>query len=173
MSSCCSITLRLFLPSLARRALAGCCPPRFGLALNAIRDDEDKAESKGLQTHTVKVTAWVIAASFLGAAGAIYGNQVRFIDPTETPFAGATIGVWMILMALLGGKGTLLGPIVGAILFQITKELTWTYLIGWQRVALGILIIAVAVFFPSGIVGVINGRLSGKRAAPNTEEQDP
>jgi branched-chain amino acid transport system permease protein len=146
---------------------------RFGLALNAIRDDEDKAESKGLQTHTVKVTAWVIAASFLGAAGAIYGNQVRFIDPTETAFAGATIGVWMILMALLGGKGTLLGPIVGAILFQITKELTWTYLIGWQRVALGILIIAVAVFFPSGIVGVINGRLSGKRAAPNTEEQDP
>ena len=103
---------------------------RFGLALNAIRDDEDKAEAMGLRVHAAKVTAWVIAARFLGAAGAIYGNLVRFIDPTETAFAGATIGVWMILMALLGGKGTLLGPIVGAIVFQLTKELFWTYLLG-------------------------------------------
>ncbi len=126
---------------------------RFGLVLNAIRDDEDKAEAMGLPTRRTKIAAWVIAAAFLGVAGALYGNQVRFIDPTETAFAGATIGVWMILMALLGGKGTLLGPIVGAILFQITKELFWTYLLGWQRVALGVLIIIVAVFFPEGIVG--------------------
>jgi branched-chain amino acid transport system permease protein len=132
---------------------------RFGLALNAIRDDEDKAEAMGLKTHAIKVTAWVIAAAFLGMAGAIYGNLLRFIDPLETAFAGATIGVWMILMALLGGKGTLLGPIVGAIIFQITKELFWTYLLGWQRVALGVLIVAVAVFFPSGIMGFVNARL--------------
>jgi branched-chain amino acid transport system permease protein len=91
---------------------------------------------------------------------------VRFIDPTETAFAGATIGVWMILMALLGGKGTLLGPIVGAILFQLTKELFWTYLLGWQRVALGVLIIVVAVFFPEGIVGYARERRRGKEAVP-------
>ena len=136
---------------------------RFGLALNAIRDDEDKAEAMGMRTHAAKVTAWVVAASFLGAAGAIYGNLVRFIDPLQTAFAGPTIGVWMILMALLGGKGTLLGPIVGAIVFQLTKELTWTYLLGWQRVALGVLIVAVAVFFPAGIVGFVGERLGPKR----------
>jgi branched-chain amino acid transport system permease protein len=136
---------------------------RFGLALNAIRDDEDKAEAMGLRTHTAKVTAWVIAAAFLGAAGAIYGNVVRFIDPTQTAFAGSTIGVWMILMALLGGKGTLLGPIVGAVVFQVTKELFWTYLLGWQRVALGVLIVAVAVFFPSGIAGFFRERLRRDR----------
>ena len=128
---------------------------RFGLALNAIRDDEDKAEAMGIRTHASKVTAWVIAAAFLGAAGAIYGNLVRFIDPLETAFAGSTIGVWMILMVLLGGKGTLLGPIIGAVVFQITMELFWTYLLGWQRVALGLLIVAVAVFFPAGIVGFV------------------
>jgi branched-chain amino acid transport system permease protein len=143
---------------------------RFGLALNAIRDDEDKAEAMGLRTHAVKVTAWVIAAGFLGAAGAIYGNLVRFIDPTQTAFAGATIGVWMILMALLGGKGTLLGPIVGAVVFQITKELFWTYLLGWQRVGLGLLIILVAVFFPSGIVGFVRERSAAKGRAG---EQSP
>jgi len=143
---------------------------RFGLALNAIRDDEDKAEAMGLRTHAAKVTAWVIAAGFLGAAGALYGNLVRFIDPVQTAFAGVTIGVWMILMALLGGKGTLAGPIVGAIVFQIMKELFWTYLLGWQRVALGLLIIAVAVFFPAGIVGFIRERGSAK---VETEEQGP
>ena len=140
---------------------------RFGLALNAIRDDEDKAEAMGLKTHAAKVTAWVIAAGFLGAAGALYGNVVRFIDPVQTAFAGATIGVWMILMALLGGKGTLAGPIVGAIVFQIMKELFWTYLLGWQRVALGLLIIAVAVFFPAGIVGFIRERGSAKAKEQN------
>jgi branched-chain amino acid transport system permease protein len=144
---------------------------RFGLALNAIRDDEDKAEAMGLKTHAAKVTAWVIAAAFLGVAGAVYGNLVRFIDPTETAFAGPTIGVWMILMALLGGKGTLLGPIVGAVVFQITKELFWTYLLGWQRVALGLLIVAVAVFFPSGIVGFVRDRLSGRGG--DSEESVP
>jgi branched-chain amino acid transport system permease protein len=142
---------------------------RFGLALNAIRDDEDKADAMGLATHGIKVTAWVIAACFLGAAGAIYGNLVRFIDPTQTAFAGATIGVWMILMALLGGSGTLLGPVVGAVVFQLFKELFWTYLLGWQRVALGVLIVAVAVFFPDGIVGFARTRFGrGQRSEEDT-----
>jgi branched-chain amino acid transport system permease protein len=65
---------------------------RFGLALNAIRDDEDKAESMGLKTHAAKVAAWAVAAAFLGIAGAIYGNLLRFIDPVETAFAGPTLG---------------------------------------------------------------------------------
>jgi len=145
---------------------------RFGLALNAIRDDEDKAEAMGLKTHAAKVTAWVVAACFLGAAGALFGNLVRFIDPTETAFAGPTIGVWMILMALLGGKGTLAGPIVGAIVFQLTKELFWTYLLGWQRVALGVLIVAVAVFFPAGIVGFMRERFRRERDLSQDAEGD-
>jgi branched-chain amino acid transport system permease protein len=126
---------------------------RFGLAINAIRDDEQKAEAMGMYTTRIKVTAWTISAFFLGIAGAIYGNSKRFIDPTETAFAGATIGVWMVLMAILGGKGTLWGPVIGAVVFQITKELFWTYLLGWQRVALGALIVLIVVFFPEGILG--------------------
>jgi branched-chain amino acid transport system permease protein len=154
--------LALGLAILCTLTFAWLLSTRFGLTLNAIRDDEDKAEAMGIRTHAAKVTAWVVAAGFLGAAGALYGNLVRFIDPLQTAFAGATIGVWMILMALLGGKGTLLGPIVGAILFQLTKELFWTYLLGWQRVGLGLLIILVAVFFPSGIVGYWRERGSAR-----------
>lgn len=135
---------------------------RFGLAVNAIRDDEDKAEAMGLRTTYIKVTAWVIAAFFLGIAGGILGNLKRFIDPLNTAFAGATFGVWMVLMAVLGGKGTLWGPVIGAIIFQIIKETTWTYLLGWQRVALGLLIVLIVVFFPQGIMGYLRERFPAR-----------
>jgi branched-chain amino acid transport system permease protein len=126
---------------------------RFGLALNAIRDDEDKAEAMGLRTTLYKITAWCISAFFLGLAGGAVGNLTGFIDPREVAFAGTTYGVWMVLMPILGGKGTLWGPVLGAVIFHLTKELFWTYLLGWQRVALGLLIVVIVVFFPIGILG--------------------
>ena len=64
-------------------------------------------------------------------------NIIGFIDPREVAFAGATFGVWMVLMAILGGKGTLWGPVIGAAIFHVTRELFWTYLFGWQNVAHG------------------------------------
>jgi branched-chain amino acid transport system permease protein len=131
---------------------------RFGLALNAIRDDEDKAEAMGLQTTQIKSLAWALAALFLGVAGGLAGNLQGFIDPRDVAFAGATFGVWMVLMAVLGGKGTLWGPVIGAIVFHITQELFWTFLLGWQRVALGLLIVGIVVFFPNGIMGTLRER---------------
>ena len=130
----------------------------FGLALNAIRDNEDKAEAMGIATHQVKVTGWCISAFFLGIAGGLMGHLIGFIDPTEVAFAGATYGVWMVLMAILGGKGTLWGPVIGAGLFLFFQELFWTYLLGWQRVALGALIVVIVVFFPEGLMGYLRAR---------------
>ena len=126
---------------------------RLGLAINAIRDDEDKAEAMGLHTSRYKVFMWCVAAMFLGASGGPVGNLVGFIDPQDLAFAGATFGVWMVLMAVLGGKGTLWGPVIGATVFHMTQELFWTYLLGWQRVAMGVLIVVIVVFFPTGILG--------------------
>lgn len=131
---------------------------RFGLALNAIRDDEDKAEAMGLHTTRYKVVGWCVTAFFLGMGGGAMGNLIGFIDPVDTAFAGATFGVWMILMAILGGKGTLWGPVIGAVVFHVTQEVFWTYLFGWQRVALGAMIVAIVVFFPQGIMGYIRQR---------------
>jgi len=131
---------------------------RFGLAINAIRDDEDKAEAMGIHTTKYKIVAWCISAFFLSIAGGGMGHLIGFIDPTEVAFAGATFGVWMILMAILGGKGTLWGPVIGAVIFHITQELFWTYLFGWQRVAMGALIIGIVVFFPLGIIGWMRER---------------
>ena len=131
---------------------------RFGLVVNAIRDDEEKAEAMGLHTTRCKVVAWCVAAFFLGLAGGPTGSLVGFIDPRELAFAGPTFGVWMVLMAILGGRGSLWGPVVGAAIFHATQELFWTYLLGWQRVALGLLIVAIVLFFPQGIVGWIRQR---------------
>jgi len=139
-------------------ALRALYQTRFGLALNAIRDDEDKAEAMGLHTTQIKSAAWAVAAVFLGVAGGLAGNLLGFIDPRDIAFAGATFGVWMVLMAVLGGKGTLWGPVIGAVVFHVTQELFWTYLLGWQRVALGLLIIAIVVFFPNGILGTLRER---------------
>jgi branched-chain amino acid transport system permease protein len=131
---------------------------RFGAVLNAIRDDEDKAEALGLATTWHKTAAWAIAAALLGIAGGIGGNLVGFIDPREFAFAGSSFGVWMLLMAILGGRGTLWGPVLGAAVFHVSQELFWTWLLGWQRVAMGLFVVLVVVFLPEGILGRLRAR---------------
>jgi len=126
---------------------------RFGLAINAIRDDEEKAEAMGIHTMRHKLVAWSVAAFFLGMSGALFGNLTGFVEPLEVAFPVATFGIFMVVMALLGGKGTLWGPVIGATLFHIVKEVTWTYLLGWQWIALGLLIVINVVFFQQGIMG--------------------
>ena len=143
---------------------------RFRLAINAIRDDEDKAEAMGHYTVRHKMMAWAISALFTGLAGAIYGNLSRFIDPHDIAF-NAEVGVWMILMAILGGKGTFWGPVIGAIVFFGAKELFWTWLLGWQRVALGVLIVIIVVFFPRGIVGWVRERWPRLFIEPEPDEE--
>ncbi len=126
---------------------------RFGLAANAIRDDEEKAEGMGIHTMRIKTTGFAVAAFFLGMSGALFGNMIGFIEPLEVAFPTVTFGIFMVIMCLLGGKGTLWGPVVGATLFHAFKEVTWIYMLGWQWVMLGALIIILVVFFQQGVIG--------------------
>ena len=128
---------------------------RFGLALNAIRDDEQKAEAMGIHTMRHKVLAWSVSAFFLGMSGAVFGNMTGFVEPAEVAFPTITFGIFMVVMSLLGGKGTLWGPVIGATVFHTIKEVTWTYMLGWQWIALGVLIVVNVVFFQQGILGWI------------------
>jgi branched-chain amino acid transport system permease protein len=131
---------------------------RFALMINAIRDDEDKAEALGLRTKRCKALAWSISAFFLGIAGGLFGNMTGFIEPLEVAYPTLTFGVLMVAMTLLGGKGTLWGPVIGATLLYSLKEVTWTYLLGWQWIALGLLIIVNVVYFQQGILGWLRER---------------
>ena len=125
---------------------------QFGLAINAIRDDEDKAEAMGIPTLVYKRIGWGIAAFFMGCIGAVAGNMAGFIDK-EVAYPIPTFGIFMVAMVLLGGKGTLWGPVLGAIIFHIIKETTWTYLLNLQWVALGLILIINIVYFQQGIMG--------------------
>jgi branched-chain amino acid transport system permease protein len=126
---------------------------RFGAAINAIRDDEEKAEAMGVHTLQYKLATWAMAAFFVGVAGAISAFQFIHLEPLETAYQTINLGIFMVVCVLLGGKGTLWGPVVGAILFHVFKEVTWNYLLGWQWVALGALIVATVVYFEGGVVG--------------------
>ena len=125
---------------------------QFGLAINAIRDDEDKAEAMGIPTLKYKRIGWGVAAIFMGAIGAVAGNMAGFIDK-EVAYPIPTFGIFMVAMVLLGGKGTLWGPVVGAIIFHVVKEATWTYLLNLQWIALGLILIVNIVYFQQGLMG--------------------
>lgn len=126
---------------------------KFGAAINAIRDDEEKAEAMGIHTLRYKLTTWAISAFFIGVVGAISAYQLIHFEPLETAYQTINLGIFMVVCVLLGGKGTLWGPIIGAIMFQIFKEVTWNYLLGWQWVALGALIVVTVVYFQDGLMG--------------------
>ena len=96
---------------------------RFGVRLNAIREDEVAAEALGINTTLYKLSAFSMSAVFPAVAGAIQANKTLYIDP-ETEFF-ILITITMKLMAMLGGKGTVIGPIVGAVMLYAVQEIVW------------------------------------------------
>jgi branched-chain amino acid transport system permease protein len=120
---------------------------RFGAAINAIRDDEEKADAMGIHTLRYKLYTWA------GMAGGVSAFQLIHFEPLESAYQTINLGIFMVVCVLLGGKGTLWGPVVGAILFHVFKEVTWNYLLGWQWVALGALIVVTVVYFQDGVMG--------------------
>ena len=124
---------------------------RFGVRLNAIREDEVAAGALGINTTLYKLSAFSMSAVFPALAGAIQANKTLYIDP-ETEFF-ILITITMKLMAMLGGKGTVIGPIVGAIVLYGVQEIVWVRLPHAHLIAFGIFLIVVARFMPRGIVG--------------------
>jgi len=132
---------------------------KFGRVLQAVRDGESRLMFCGYKPVHYKLTIWVISAMMCGVAGALYVPQVGIINPGEmSPANSIEIAVW----AAVGGRGTLLGPIVGAFLVNGAKSwLTVTAPEFWLYF-LGALFIAVTLFMPRGIVGLL--RRKGERA---------
>jgi branched-chain amino acid transport system permease protein len=126
---------------------------RFGFVLNAIRDDEEKATAMGFNTTAYKIAAWMLSALFTGLAGGGYSLLNTFINP-QTAYNGAW-NVELIAMALMGGSGTVVGPVLGAFGLHTVIELVETAFVGWQLVVLGVAIVVTVVSFPDGVVGTL------------------
>jgi len=132
---------------------------QLGYGFAAIRDSEDAAEMIGIPTTRYKVIAFVLSAFFPGIIGGIYAYYLGFFT-AGTAFT-LEIGIDMIVYTIIGGIGTILGPIVGATLMTALKHMVFS---GYQELHVlltGLFIIIAVLFFPSGIVGVTRSVLSG------------
>jgi branched-chain amino acid transport system permease protein len=131
---------------------------KFGLGLRAISQDEIKAEVAGIPTSYYKILAFGISGLFVGMAGGIWGYYLTYLKPNI--FLLIILAAQLVLMTVLGGKGTVAGPVVGAILFIAINEFFVTNL-GFTElniVATGLILALVLIFFPSGIVGSLRER---------------
>ena len=141
---------------------------KFGLHLRAISQDEVKAESAGIDTRLYKSAAFAISAFFVGVCGAVWGEYLTYIRPTL--FLMLLIAVNMVLMCILGGKGTVAGPIVGAILIVAFNEASVAFF-GASEINIlgtGLIMVLTLMYFPNGIVGT----LARKRKLPRFLDWD-
>jgi branched-chain amino acid transport system permease protein len=131
---------------------------KFGLGLRAISQDEIRAEVAGIPTGFYKILAFAVSGLFVGMAGALWGYYLTFLRPTI--FLSILIGAKIVLMTILGGRGTVAGPAVGAIVFIAANEF-FVARFGASELniaATGLLLILALLFFPDGIVGTLKHR---------------
>lgn len=139
---------------------------KFGRVLQAVRDAETRVMFSGYNPLGYKLTIWTISAMMCGVAGALYVPQVGIINPSEmSPANSIEIAIW----AAVGGRATLIGPILGAFIVSGAKSwLTVAYPEFWLYF-LGALFIGVTLFLPNGVVGLVRRMLS-LRGAPATRQ---
>ncbi len=131
---------------------------KFGRVLQAIRDAETRVMFSGYNPVSYKLTIWVISAVMCGVAGALYVPQVGIINPSEmSPANSIEIAIW----AAVGGRATLIGPIVGAFLVNGAKSWFTVAFPEYWLYFLGAMFIAVTLFLPQGIVGLVK-KITGK-----------
>lgn len=125
---------------------------RFGLALAGIGADEQRAQTLGVPTRTVKTLGFALTAAFAGAVGATMAVRWTYIDPVSVfnPF----IGFQTVLIALIGGAATLWGPLVAAVLFSVLAETLRLQLPQAYMMALGALLILSVLYLPNGLASL-------------------
>lgn len=137
---------------------------RFGYYLMAIREDEETASAVGIDTANYKLRSLLISAFLTALAGALYGSAFQFIVPDSV--LTIDISVQMAIIAMLGGAGTLLGPIIGAVLLLTASELFKNEFGERHLLIYGTLIVLVVLFLPEGIVGGLQERLKRRKKPP-------
>ena len=129
---------------------------RFGLRLMTIREDEVAAEAMGIDTFHHKLAALLLSAIGPGVAGALMARDQGYIEPVSVfPLA---ITVTMIVMALFGGKGTVFGPVLGAVVLFVAQEIVWASYPYFHPLLFGAIIVAVVLLMPRGVLGLLQQR---------------
>jgi branched-chain amino acid transport system permease protein len=127
---------------------------KFGLALIAIREDEEAARDLGVNPYRTKLLAHVLAAALTGAAGGVYAQYAAFIHPQGVFAFG--IGVAILLMPIIGGIGTIWGPVIGGVVYGLIHEELIASFPQLHLLIYGSLLILIVLFEPAGIVGLLD-----------------
>lgn len=147
---------------------------RLGACLKAIRGDRDAAESLGINPTRYTLIAYAISAFMTALGGSYYAQFVRFINPER--IFGIELSIDMALMSIIGGQGTIFGPLLGALFLSPIAELTRTYLggqfIGLHLAIYGLVLILAVLYLPKGILHPLSvglSRLFGRGAAQESQ----
>ncbi len=129
---------------------------RFGLRLMTVREDEIAAEATGIDTARHKLYAFLLSAFVPGVVGGLFARDQGYIEPIAV--FPLIFTITMIVMALFGGKGTVWGPVLGAVCLFVFQELVWARFLYLHQVLFGAIIVVVVLFLPRGILGVLQQR---------------
>lgn len=145
----CLFSIGMLIAALALAALVRSSP--FGHALDAIRQNEVRAGQLGMDTRRLKLAALALSGAYAGVAGGLLASLMSFVGPDV---ANWTTSGDVLIMTILGGAGTLLGPVLGVAAFELFKEVLSSYTIHWYGV-LGLVFMACTLFFPHGLHGLL------------------
>jgi len=129
----------------------------LGFALRCIQQNEDAAVMLGIGARGCKAVAFMLSAVFVGIAGAIYASWVHYIEPGDV--FDVLYSVKPLVMVLIGGIGTLFGPVIGAAVFLLLEEAVWRSFLTIHAAVLGGLIVLLVLFLPDGMLGSRKARL--------------
>ena len=147
---------------------------KYGLALQSIGENEEAAAHMGINVTMVKILTFGVSAIFMGAAGVIMATRLTVIDPDGA--FNALMSFNPALMAIFGGMGNLVGPIIGAVIFSYIQEILSTanwFGIAWgdfYKIIFGVILVGTILFLPNGLMGLIQNlwrRIKGVRHAPS------
>ncbi|GAC1304483.1 MAG: branched-chain amino acid ABC transporter permease [Vulcanimicrobiaceae bacterium] len=133
---------------------------RLGYALAAVRSDPDAAQTLGVNTTIAKTQALFISAFIVGCAGSIYALHYLYISP-ESVF-GFTTSIALVIMPIIGGIGTVTGPLIGAVIYTFIREQLEANFQNLDLLAFGLLLMAIVLFEPRGLVGAFQ-RLTNRK----------
>lgn len=137
---------------------------KFGYYLMAIREDEDTAMSVGINTARCKLWILLISAAITAIGGALYASLFLFIVPDQV--VSMEISIEIAIVPMLGGAGTLFGPVIGSIVLETASEIFKNVFKEAHLLIYGVLIVVVVLFLPEGIVGTIGNKLRLFKKAP-------
>ena len=127
---------------------------RFGLVIRGVSLNERRLQTLGVNSYNYKLVCFVIAGSGAGLAGALLANQAEYISPGMMHW---TLSGELMVMVLLGGLGTIFGPIIGSIIFILMEDILGMYTEHWM-VYMGPFLVFVVIFAPKGLFGLLAGK---------------